>query len=103
MFDSIIERISTAKDKVVAGIGATAGALMSMGSGNYTAAYTPVAASQGLINLTDMVAFILDVMTAVGNWFVTNVVGEICIAMSVVMFAFILIKSFFRRGGGRRR
>lgn len=99
---TIKEKMPSARSAGYGLFGTIAG-LLTVGAGNYTAQYTPVTSSQALVNLADYVAFIIDVMTAVGNWVVTNPVGEIAIAMSVVMFAFILIKSFFRRGGGRRR
>ena len=78
-------------------------ALATVGASNYTAQYTPVASSVALANLGDYVAFYLDILTAVGNWFVQNPVGELVIAASAVMFAFIMVKSLFRRGGGKRR
>ena len=77
-------------------------ALVTVGTGNYTAQYTPVSTSVALGGLADFVAFLLDVLTAVGNWFVQNPVGELIIGMSVVMFGMIMIKSFFRRGGRGR-
>lgn len=99
---SVVNRFKTSAPSVGAGLIATFSALLA-GAGNYTAQYTPTATSTALANLGDYVAFILDVLTAVGNWFVTNPPGELLIAMSVVMFAMIMIKSFFRRGGGKRR
>jgi len=101
---SIIRGYLAPKVTAISAVSASAvGALMTMATGNYTAQYTPLASATALANLTDYVAFVLDVLTAVGNWFVQNPVGELIIGMSVVMFGMIMIKSFFRRGGGKRR
>ena len=101
----VSEKIQTLKGHA-ASIGAatvsSVTAAVTVGTGNYTAQYTPVSTSVALGGLADFVAFLLDVLTAVGNWFVQNPVGELIIGMSVVMFGMIMIKSFFRRGGRRR-
>lgn len=104
-FDALRLKVSQKKNTILGAVASVGGSstLLVAGAGNYTAQYTPTETATALSNIGDYVAFVLDVLTAVGNWFVTNPAGELIIAMSVVMFAFIMIKSFFRRGGGRRR
>ena len=104
-FDALRLKVSQKKNTILGAVASVGGSttLLVAGAGNYTTQYTPTATATALSNIGDYVAFVLDVLTAVGNWFVTNPAGELIIAMSVVMFAFIMIKSFFRRGGGRRR
>lgn len=99
---AIRDKVDDLKVAIPAVVASATGALMTMGSGNYTAQYTPVTSAVALGSLADYVAFTLDVLTAVGNWFVQNPVGELLIGMSVVMFGMIMIKSFFRRGGKRK-
>jgi hypothetical protein len=99
---NFVPSMKALKSGIAGGVAGLAGVLTA-GVGNYTAQYTPVTSSVALGNLADYIAFCMDVMTACGNWIVTNPPGEIYIAMSLVVFGLIMIKSFFRRGSGRRR
>lgn len=100
--EALRAKVESAKPAIIGGTGAGVG-FLAAGAGNYTAQNTPVTTSAALANIGDYVAFVLDVLTAMSNWFLTNAVGELIIGETVVMFAFIMIKSLFRRGGGRRR
>lgn len=100
--EALRAKVESAKPAVIGGSSVGVG-FLAAGAGNYTAQYTPVGTAAALANIGDYVAFVLDVMTAMSNWFLTNAVGELIIGETVVMFAFIMIKSLFRRGGGRKR
>jgi hypothetical protein len=74
-----------------------------MGAGNYTAVNTPIDISSAGPGLMFGFSLLLDMVTAMGNWYVTNALGELYVAMACLLFVFILIKSLFRHSGGRRR
>lgn len=73
------------------------------GAGNYTNQYSATTFSAAAGGLQDSYAFLLDCLTGMGNWYVTNAMGQLYIAMACFMFTFILIKSLFRHSGGRKR
>lgn len=77
--------------------------LASAGAGNYTPQYSSTDFSTAAPGFQDSFSFLLDCLTGMGNWFVTNAMGQLYIGMACLMFVFILIKSLFRHSGGRRR
>ena len=99
---SITGKLSQHKTSIVTGISGVSGSLL-MGSTNWTAAYSPTDISSAGAGIITAFAILLDMLTGMGNWYVTNAMGQLYIAMACLMFVFILIKSLFRHSGGKRR
>jgi len=87
---------------ILSGVGGVLAAIVA-GAANYTNIYTPTDFSAASGGFQDAFAFLLDCLTGMGNWYVTNAMGQLYIGMACLMFVFILIKSLFRHSGGKRR
>lgn len=99
---TVVSKATTLKASAV-GIAGAAGSVLLAGAGNYTAQYSATSFAAAAGGLQDAFAFLVDCLTGMGNWYVTNAMGQLYIAMACVMFVFILIKSLFRHSGGKRR
>lgn len=99
---SVTEKFSQCKVGIATGISGVVTALSTAAS-NWTAQYSPTDISAAGGGIMTAFAILLDMLTAMGNWYVTNAMGQLYIAMACLMFVFILIKSLFRHSGGKRR
>lgn len=99
---SVTEKLSQYKVGIATGISGAVSALATAVT-NWTAEYTPTDISTAGGGIITAFAILLDMLTAMGNWYVTNAMGQLYIAMACLMFVFILIKSLFRHSGGKRR
>lgn len=99
---SVTGKLSQHKVSIVTGFSGAVTAL-STAAVNWTAQYSPTDISAAGGGIMTAFAILLDMLTAMGNWYVTNAMGQLYIAMACLMFVFILIKSLFRHSGGKRR
>lgn len=65
-------------------------------------AVDPISISSGVANITSALPIVQDALTYGGNWVVSNTVGAVMVAMTLVGFGVGLIVKMIRGRRGRR-